>query len=406
MIQSQSKYTSRKPSMLFGLDRLLSAYPLAYYVCPTKAERQQRYQLLQSLCVNHVRFLKPKPSTLQTSKQCFDLPTFRIIVYRLGRILRPNKDQVFSVGKPHPTNPHLKPPDASSFLQDQPLIQWQSSKQPTGFNQFSSPIGYLSVVTNANAEIYPLSLQPSKPSLSDKFAIRAQIKDRTNSKQTDELRDYRYAFLGVGIAFFVKDHPQHRYRNSLVNDPEHEQIQRGLAELPNSSIQSQHPRGRYTNQRDDQNGEYSVADLEEAKKSLNAFIMRVGFGPTSKNRSNLGKIDRANLNQSNEKLCQEVDPSLVPSYIFSKSSLKRANRGHRDFSFQDTSVNVLDKDKGSVAFYAFSKIIFCPVQRYVYIELQRPLALSRRLTKACTGARGGKFITMASVLRAPGDARR
>jgi hypothetical protein len=49
----------------------------------------------------------------------------------------------------------------------------------------------------------------------------------------------------------------------------------------------------------------------------------------------------------------------VPIYIFSKGSLKRANRGHRAFSSQvDT---VLEKDKASVAFYAFSKIIFCPV---------------------------------------------
>jgi hypothetical protein len=87
--------------------------------------------------------------------------------------------------------------------------------------------------------------------------------------------------------------------------------------------------------------------------------MRVGLCPTSKNRSNLGEVDRSNLNQSNEELRKEVDAGFVPSYIFSKGSLKRANRGHRAFSSQvDT---VLEKDKASVAFYAFSKIIFCPV---------------------------------------------
>lgn len=148
--------------MLLHLQRLLLAQPLSDDVCPTKGQRQQRDQLLQSLWLNDVRFLKPESSTLQTAEQGFYLPSFRVLLYRLGRILRPNKDQVFSVRKPHPTDPQLKPPDSSSLLEDQRLIQWQSSKQPSGFNQLSSPIGYLSVVTNSDAEIYPLSNQPPK----------------------------------------------------------------------------------------------------------------------------------------------------------------------------------------------------------------------------------------------------
>jgi hypothetical protein len=77
---------------------------------------------------------------------------------------------------------------------------------------------------------------------------------------------------------------------------------------------------------------------------------------SSKNASNLGEINGANLNQSNEKLSQEVDASFVPIYILSKGLLQWANRGHRDFSSQ--VITVLDKDKASVAFYAFSKSFF------------------------------------------------
>ncbi len=101
---------------------------------------------------------------------------------------------------------------------------------------------------------------------------------------------------------------------------------------------------------------HGIADLEAAQEALNPLVVRCFFRATRKNRGDLGEIDTTDLDQSDQKLRQEVDSSFIPIYIFSKLSLKRAKVGHRVFSSQ--VISVLEKDKAAVAFYAFSKFIF------------------------------------------------
>jgi hypothetical protein len=146
--------------------------------------------------------------------------------------------------------------------------------------------------------------------------------------------------------------------NALVNNPKHQDIQRGLAELPVAAVQSQHPRRWHTDQRHQQRSDEGIAELEEAQEALNAFVVRFGFGATRKNRGDHGEVDGANLDQSDEKLGQEVDAGFIPSYIFSKGSLKRANVGDCDLSFQDSFPDDLAKDSGTMAFMHFQKSVF------------------------------------------------
>src|SRR5437763_15360557 len=112
MIQTVAKYTLRQPPMLFGLERLLLAQPLADDMRPTKCQRQQGDELLQALWLKHVRFFEPEAATLQAPEQGFDLPSFGVVCKRSGRMIRGNQNQIFATLKPHPTNPHPQTPDA------------------------------------------------------------------------------------------------------------------------------------------------------------------------------------------------------------------------------------------------------------------------------------------------------
>ena len=54
---------------------------------------------------------------------------------------------------------------------------------------------------------------------------------------------------------------------------------------------------------------------------------------------------------------------IIPSHVIGKGSLQKANVGHCDDSFQDSFGDDVVKDRARMAFYAFSKINFCPVLR-------------------------------------------
>src|SRR5205085_5488603 len=222
-------------------------------------------------------------------------------------------------------------PDARWLVEDRLPIDRLPAKQPFGLDQLSSTIRHLRVLAHPNAKINTVLPQPGEPRPANELAVGAQIQDRTPSEQLDELRHDGYAFGGVGVALFLEDGPQHRDGNAFVNNAKHEDVQGRLAKLPIAAIQCQHPGAGDANQGNQQNGNPCIANLEESQEALDAFVVRCFFGPARKNRGNLREVDGSHLNQSDEKLRQEVDAGFVPSYIVSKGSLKQANRGHRRF---------------------------------------------------------------------------
>src|SRR5205085_551987 len=308
------------------------------------------------LWLNHVRFFKPEAATLQTAKQRFNLPALRIIAKRLLAILRGDHNQILATFEPHPRHKQFQPPDQSGFLKAQGLIDGLLAKQSPCRYHLSAPVRHLGILANPDTKRDMVGLQPLEPSFANKLAVGAQIQDRIDAKQGNKLSQDGLALGGVGIAFLLQDRPQHRNGYALVNQAQHQNIQRRLAELPVAAVQSQHPRTRHAAKRNEQDRDDGVTDFKEAQEALNAFVVRFFLGATGKYRGNLGEVDTANLDQSNDKLGQEVDSSLVPIYIFSKGSLKRANRGHRAFSSQ--VITILGKDKAAMAFYAFSNIFF------------------------------------------------
>src|SRR3954447_6431136 len=119
MIQTVAKYTLRQPPMLFGLECLLLAQPLANDMRQTKCQRQQGDQFLQALWLKHMRFFKPEATTLQAPKQGFDLPSLGVVSNRPDRMIRCNQYQIVATLKPHPTHPHPQTPDAAPLVEDQ-----------------------------------------------------------------------------------------------------------------------------------------------------------------------------------------------------------------------------------------------------------------------------------------------
>src|SRR5215208_3256302 len=334
MIKSVSKNASCQSPMLLGLERFLLAQPLADYVRPAKRQRQQPDQLLQSLWLDDVRFFKPKSSTLQTTKQGFDFPALGVIFHRCGRVVGRNQNQMLATRQAHPRYPQCQSPDAARLRKDQGLIDCLATKQSLGSNQLSSSVSHLCVVADANAKRDLIGNQPLEPRLAYKLPVSTQMQDGTDPEQAHKLPHQGDSFFSVGVAFLLQYRPQHGNRHAFVNYAEHQDIQRRLSKLPVGAIQSQRPGTRHAAKRNEQHRDEGIADFKQAQEALDAFVVRFLLGAASKNRGNLGEVDTANLDQSNEKLRQEVDSSFVPIYIFSKGSLKRANRGHRVFSSQ------------------------------------------------------------------------
>ena len=92
----------------------------------------------------------------------------------------------------------------------------------------------------------------------------------------------------------------------------------------------------------------------------------------------LNEVYGLDLDERDQELGQEVDAGFVPSYIIGKRSLQKANVGHCDVSFQDSFGDDLDKDSGTMAFYAFSKISFCPVLSGSILMTEPSIANPRR----------------------------
>src|SRR6266545_2995313 len=231
MIQTVAKYTLRQPPMLFRLERLLLAQPLADDVRQTKRQRQQGDQFLQTLRLNHMRLFKPKAATLQTAKQRFDFPALRIIANRLLGLLRCDHNQILATGQPHPRYKQLQPPDQSGFLKAQGLIDGLPSKQSPCRHHLSASIGYFCILANTDTEVDVVSHQPLEPNFADKLTVCAQIQDRTGTKQGDKLSYNGLALSRVGIAFLLQDRPQHRDGDALINNAQHQNVQRRFAEM-------------------------------------------------------------------------------------------------------------------------------------------------------------------------------
>ncbi|HYP26210.1 MAG TPA: hypothetical protein VE262_05795, partial [Blastocatellia bacterium] len=236
-----------------------------------------------------------------------------------------------------------------------------TTKQTTGRDCLPAPISDQGVGSQPYAEINPIVSQVGKPLFANKLTVCTQIINRRKVKQAIKIFQQLDTLGSIGAPFLFEDSPQKREGYPFIAYAKCHNIQRCRAQVPIRAIHSDGPGRGQSNQFNDKQCEPCIADFKEPKESLNAFVVGRGLGVTGESRCHLNEVDGLNLNQCDQELGQEVDTSFVPSYIFSKRSLKQANVGHCVGSFQDTFGDDLDKDSGTMAFYAFSKIDFCPV---------------------------------------------
>jgi hypothetical protein len=359
--QTIPKDALRLSAMPFNSQRFLPHQPFAHYVRPTKSQRQQRQQFLQSFWVGNLSLFQTKPATLQTPKQRLNLPTSRVVGY--GRItnMRGSYNQVLASAQPHPADIKLNAQQPANTIKRCPLTGPEMLEQAASGHRPPTPICDLRIGSHAGTGINLFRLQISEPGLTNKLSICAEIGDRSRAKQEIKLFEQIDAFLGRGASLLLKYSPRQRDCYALVNDAKCHHVKRRVAQLPIRSIRGDGPGGRQPDQFDYKESYLSVADLKEPRKSLHSFIVRSSLSAPGESTCYLNKIDGLNLDQRNQELSQEVDARFVPSYIIGKRSLQEADVGHCGVSFQDSFGDDLDKNSGMMAFYAFSKISFCPV---------------------------------------------
>jgi hypothetical protein len=361
MIKTISKDTSCQPPMCFDLQRLMFNQPFSDYVRPAKRKRQKHNQLLQSLWRSYVGLLQTKPSTLHTSKQRLYLPSSGVIRYSSLSRLPAGNYQIFSRSKFHPADVKILSQQPACSFKRYWLLNAKARKQATGRDCLPSPIGYLRIGSHANAKINLFVGQVSKPLFANKLAVRAQTRDSSKSKQAIKPFQQINAFSRVGAAFLFKNAPQKRECYPFIADAERHHIKRSITQVPIGSIKCDNPRRRQSDQLDNKGSNLSVADFKQPQKALHPFVARSGLCSSAESVSHLSEIYGLDLDERDKEFSQEVDACFVPGYIIGKRSLQKANVGHCDVSFQDSFGDDLVKDNGMMAFYAFSKINFCPV---------------------------------------------
>jgi hypothetical protein len=94
--------------------------------------------------------------------------------------------------------------------------------------------------------------------------------------------------------------------------------------VPFRPIQREDKRRLDCQQSDQQTRQIKSGQLEEAKKSLQAFVIGGDQSGRVKRACQLRQVHRARLNQSDQQSRQQFDAGFVPSYISKQSALYSA----------------------------------------------------------------------------------
>jgi len=361
MIKTIPKDTSCQTPMRFDLQRPVLIQPFANYVRPAKRKRQKQNHLLQSLRRSYMSLLQTKTTALHTSKQRLYLPTSCVIGYASLSRFRAGYYQVFSGSKFHPADVKIQPQHPACSFKCYWLTDAKATKETTGRDCFPAPIRYQCVGSQTYAKINPFVGQVSKPLFANKLTVCAQIINSSKAKQAIKLFKQLDTFSRVGAPFLFKYAPEQRERYAFIADAKRHDIKRRRAEVPISSIKCDDPRRRQSDQFDNEESNFCIADFKQPKEALHPFVARSGLCWPGESISHLNEINILDLDEGDQELGQEVDAGFVPGYIIGKRSLQKADVGHYVLSFQDSFRDDLVKDNGTMAFYAFSKIYFCPV---------------------------------------------
>lgn len=277
------KDTLAQASVLLELERFLLTQPLADDDCPAERQRQQRQQLLQSGGVGDMRLFQAKAPALQTPEQRFDFPPPGVIRERTWRRLW-RDDHILARLKAHAAEVQVQAPAPPCAGDDHLSANALRAKQLPDRHQLSTTIRDLCVLFDPDAEINPASFQPAKPLFAGKLPVTSQIGYRVEAAQGAKLADQSLALLSVRVPFLFQHRPQDGNGDALVGNPQDQQIQGRLAQLPVRPVQRQDI-GRFEGQQSEQRqGDHRRGQFKEAKKALDALVMRLGCGARERRR--------------------------------------------------------------------------------------------------------------------------
>ena len=163
----------------------------------------------------------------------------------------------------------------------------------------------------------PSRLQPTEPRLAHEFAVGQQDGDPLRAEDREEALHQGLALGGVGVARLARDAPEHRHGDAATGDPQHQEIDVHLAELPVGAIHRQPPRAIADRDQAHQQPRPIVrVDLERAEEALQTLVVRVHLGRAAETGGQFGQVDAAHLEQGQQELREKPDPGAVPRQMF------------------------------------------------------------------------------------------
>lgn len=314
-------------------ERFLLDEPLTDNHRPTECQRKPRQQLVEPLGVSDMRFFQAKAARLQTAEQRFAFPSARVLTQRtLSRPWR-HHDHIFTGREAHAAEGQLQAPTSARAADDQRRANALRAKQFPHRHRLSPPIRDLCVISHPNPKINSLRAQPTKPLLANKLPVTSQIRNTVAAAQGDQFADDGRALRSVGVTRLRQHRPPQGNRHAFVSNPDDQQVQGRLSQLPVRPVHRQHIWRREWQQSDERQRDDRRGQLEEAEKALNAFVVRVGLGAVREDISNFTQVDGLDLHERDEKLRHKVAARTIERYSLAQRVLQAGRVSHRWVSF-------------------------------------------------------------------------
>lgn len=317
MIQSIAEEALRWIAMVFhSRPAFVFHAPLTHQMAPDKCQSEQADQFADSLRPRQMSRLQVEASRLQGREERLDLPTPPIERERLfGRDGR-SKDQVLIFSEPLAdyvcaNGPDPTPPEQAP-LTDRKRTKEQLRRQRRSVR---SAKGKAAALAQPDRKRNVSVGQKGEPRFADKLAVTGYNPDIRSVNQSEEPLEKRDAVFGAGRPFPANRLPDDWKRDPLVGDPDHQDIDWRLSEVPLGAINTDDIVGLLGQKPKQKTPEDLEIKLKIGHKSLDSPIVGGRLDCRLQGQSEFGEVGRGQLQKGGRESGDKLQPSLVPGQM-------------------------------------------------------------------------------------------
>lgn len=295
---------------------------------PREGQCEQTHELGEALGVGEMRVLQVETTAFEAAEQGLELPAVGVGVDGFGlRRAKAGDEQEVAVLQAQGGDVDEAAPNRAAAGQAVAFAWLQRAEQHVQAHRAVPGVGHEGVALEPLVERDAVPLEPAEPVLTDELAVGQQGGDLGRAEDGEEAFHQVDALFGVGVARLIQHGPEQRHRDAAPGDAEHQEVDVGLAELPVGAVHRQPP-GAFAD-RDEPNqqaGQGTLVDLEAAEEALQPLVVGIHLGLAAEPGGQLGQADAADLEQGQQELGEEIEPSPVPGQVLGQDGFEFLDR--------------------------------------------------------------------------------